>query len=83
MSDEREAQSVSEWKRWWKAEDSDLETKKLANVYAVLGETYMHYCPPYHHEALKTNNFFFPGWQSPYRHTALVLQILDPQWYTQ
>lgn len=49
MSDEREAQSVSEWKRRWKAEDSDVETKKLANVYVALGETYMHYCPPYHH----------------------------------
>ena len=29
MSDEREARSVSEWKRWWKVEDSDAETKKL------------------------------------------------------
>jgi len=82
MSDEREAQSVSEWKRWWKAEDSDVETEiKLANVYAALGGTYRHYCPPYHHEALKPN-FFFPGWQSPHGHTALLLQVLDPQWYT-
>lgn len=38
----------------------DMETKnQIANVYAVLKETHMHYCPSYHHVTLRMTIFLF------------------------